>query len=212
MKSLFAPTDCSGPAGWSKEQGFPSTLQLAQKHFVQCCCCGIQDVPCLITSFSTRRCAWLSSLQINHQSTLLLFRLSVYLSSFHPRLSLWMLLRLLFSQTRWKGIWGMSPGPSFHLFLSLANLHQSVWKTWWLLLKKWSFASPPTSYRGTDNRTPEARASVVQTWQGGWRCSASGVSLRRRVWFLVQPAKTAREPLQEFNFCTKANLHLSGNL
>lgn len=97
MKSLFAPTHCSGPAGWNKEQGFPSTPQLPQKHFMQCCCCGSQDVPCLISSFSTRRCAWLSSLQINHQPTSLLFCLSVYLSSFHPRLSLWMLLRLLFS-------------------------------------------------------------------------------------------------------------------
>lgn len=134
MKSLFAPTHCSGPAGWNKEQGFPSTPQLPQKHFMQCCCCGSQDVPCLISSFSTQRCAWLSSAdQSSANITAFLFVCLPFFLS-HKTQSLDAAQTPVLSC--WKNIWGMSPGPSFHLFLSLANLHQSVWKMWWLLLKK----------------------------------------------------------------------------
>lgn len=174
---------------------------------MQCCCCGSQDVPCLISSFSTQRCAWLSSAdQSSANITAFLFVCLPFFLS-HKTQSLDAAQTPVLS--RWKNIWGMSPGPSFHLFLSLANLNQSVWKMWWLLLKKMILYLTSHTLQIT---TPEARASVVQMWQGGWRCSASGVSFCLRVWFLVQPAKTAREPLQDFNFCTKANLHLSGNL
>lgn len=91
-------------------------------------------------------------LQINHQPTSLLFCLSVYLSSSHTRLNLWMLLRLLFSHAeRISGECHLA-----HLFICscLLLIYTNLFeKCDDCCLKKWSFTSPPTSYLGTDNKT-----------------------------------------------------------